>query len=51
MTAWCAPHDVAVLTAFRWVFYFVSPRVVAESRNPELKAFYRPFWMLRLRAA
>ena len=29
----------------------VIPRVVAESRNPELKSFYRPFWMLRLRAA
>ena len=35
----------------RWVFYFVIPRVVAQSSNPGLRAFYRPFWMLRLRAA
>ena len=32
-------------------FYFVIPRVVAESSNPEFRAFYRYFWMLRLRAA
>ena len=32
-------------------FYFVIARVVAESRNPGLRAFYRHFWMLRLRAA
>ena len=51
MTWRFAQRDVAVLTVWRWVFYFVIPRVVAESRNPELRAFYRPFWMLRLRAA
>ena len=32
-------------------FSFVIPRVVAESRYFGLRAFYRPFWMLRLRAA
>ena len=48
MTGVRAPHDIAVLTG---VFYFVIPRVVAESSNPGLRAFYRPFWMLRLRAA
>ena len=46
-----AQRDVAVLTAWRWVFYFVIPRAVAQSSNPGLRAFYRPFWMLRLRAA
>ena len=35
----------------RLFFYFVIPRVVAQSRNPRLRGFYRPFWMLRLRAA
>ena len=30
---------------------FVIPRVVAQSSNPGLRAFYRLFWMLRLRAA
>ena len=29
-----AQRDVAVLTAWRWVFYFVIPRAVAQSRNP-----------------
>ena len=47
----CAQRDVAVFTAWRWVFYFVIPRAVAESSNPGLRAFYRHFWMLRLRAA
>ena len=37
--------------AWRCGFYRVIPRVVAESRNPGLKSFYGPFWMLRLRAA
>ena len=31
---------VAVLTAWRWLFYFVIPRVVAESRKSELKSFH-----------
>ena len=47
----CGQRDVAVLTAWRWVFYFVIPRAVAESSNPGLRAFHRHFWMLRLRAA
>ena len=50
MTGECAQRD-AVLTAWRWVCYFVIPRVVAESSNPGLRAFYRRSWMLRLRAA
>ena len=40
-----------VCAAWRCGCYRVIPRVVAESRNPGLRAFYRPFWMLRLRAA
>ena len=48
----CGQRDVAVLTAWRWVFCFVIPRAVAESSTPPgLRAFYRHFWMLRLRAA
>ena len=47
-----AQRDVAVLTAWRWVFYFVIPRVSRGIQEPPgLRAFYRPFWMLRLRAA
>ena len=36
----CAQRDVAVLTAWRWVFYFVIPRAVAESRKSALKSFH-----------
>ena len=47
----CDSHGLKPSLFYRWQKEFVLPRVVAQTRYFGLRAFYRPFWMLRLRAA